>query len=94
MEYYFLVISKRSKFAEICCVLSFYCLIKSRKDNIMKKNVMRPLTEAEMKTLNGGGWLGLLLSKAVKAFLDWVLPDGKCKEAAVGITSTTVAVLV
>ena len=60
----------------------------------MKKNVMRPLTEAEMKTTNGGGWLGLLLRKAVKALLGWALPDGKCKEAAIAITRAAVSLLV
>lgn len=76
------------------CIIIFYCLIKGRKDNIMEKNIMRPLTEAEMKTINGGGWLGLLLRKAVKALLGWVLPDGKCKEAAIDITSAAVSILV
>ena len=60
----------------------------------MKKNVMRPLTEAEMKTINGGGWLGLLLRKAVKALLGWVLPDGKCKDDVIGIAETAVTILV
>ena len=36
------------------CIIIFYCLIKGRKDNIMEKNIMRPLTEAEMKSINGG----------------------------------------
>ena len=60
----------------------------------MKKNVMRPLTEAEMKTINGGGWLGLLLSKVVKAVLGWILPDGKCKDEVIGIAESAVTAII
>ena len=54
---------KIRKFAEICCVLSFFCLIKSRKDNIMKKDIMKSLTDEQMTTLTGGAGIDPSLFK-------------------------------
>ena len=51
---------------------------------------MRPLTEAEMQTVNGGGFLSKLFAK----LLDWLLPEGKLKEKAIAVSETIVSFVV
>ena len=55
----------------------------------MNKKVMRPLTEAEMQSINGGS----ILSKLFAKLLDWLLPEGKLKAKAIEVGETIFSIV-